>query len=395
MPESINPFNPGSGAPPPFLAGRNDEIKKFEVMLNSIKKNHNENLILTGLRGTGKTVLLNEFNRICLERGFFPIKRLQFSSKYCDPEEFIKALQYDISSAAISLSIKKKITKKLHSVGSYLKPKSVGIPDLFYYEPSYNSKSNIPFENHLEDYLSNNWKILDTNGFNGVVFWFDEFHTIYDISKKKQYVLGDFIAALNELQKKDFKYFAVFTGLPKLPLNVANSRSYSERMFKTMELGNLSKEEAKLAISKPLNKTQYSFQKSLIDKIIEDTGQYPYFIQFYCREIINNVNKKKITLNDYERIKVIIIKQLENDFFEPRIEKLSGKEEKLIIAMSKVTTKDIPFREILKKSKMEKTSLPSYLERLESKGLIYNHKYGVYRFSLPLLRTYIRKKYAK
>lgn len=388
-----NPFNPGSGSPPPFLAGRNDEMKLFENILKSNATGHNANVILTGLRGTGKTVLLNEFNRICIEQKFFPIKRLQFSSKYCDTLEFDKALKYDLSSAVTSLSIKKKVTQKLASFGNFVKPKSVGIPGTFYYEPSYSS-TDIPFEDHLKNFLSNNWQIFEDKGYHGVVFLFDEFHSVIDLHKKNQFVLSDFIAAINELQNQNCKYFLVLTGLPKLPLNIKTSRSYSERMFRTIELGNLSKNEANLAISKPLKQSSYSFQKDLIDRIVHDTGQYPYFIQFYCREILNNVSKKRIDLKDYKLIETIIVKQLENDFFEPRIENLAKEEERLLIAMSKITLKDMQFKEIQKESKIKKTSLPSYLDRLEKKGLIFNHKHGVYRFSLPLLRQYLIRKYS-
>ncbi len=387
-----NPFNPGSGSPPPYLAGRENELATFKRNLKLIVKGQIHNIILTGLRGTGKTVLLNEFNRICFEQKFFPIKRLQFSQKYCDPLEFDTALKYDMSSAVASLSIKKKVTQKLKRVGEYLKPKSLGVPGTFYYEPSYQPRT-IPFENHLEDYLSNNWEIFKKKGFHGVVFLFDEFHFVTDLKKKKQFVLGDFISAINELQNKDFKYFLVLTGLPRLPLNIKESRSYSERMFRTIELGNLSKDDAKLAISKPLKKSPYSFHTDLINTIVDDTGQYPYFIQFYCREILNNISKKRIGVSDYKLIKSIILKQLESDFFEPRIESLSNEEERLLISMAKIKTKDMKFSDILNHSKMKKPSLPAYLDRLEKKGLVFNHKYGIYRFSLPMLRDYILRKY--
>ena len=141
----INPFNPGSGSKPPFLAGRDDELSLFRKLLTSITDGKNENIILTGLRGTGKTVLLDEFNKICHEKKFFPIKRSQFNSKYNDPKEFYEALKYDMSSAATMLSVKRTIKQKLGSMGSALKPKSVGVPGVFYYEPSYTRKT-IPFE---------------------------------------------------------------------------------------------------------------------------------------------------------------------------------------------------------------------------------------------------------
>ncbi|MCY4490572.1 MAG: ATP-binding protein [Thaumarchaeota archaeon] len=118
-----NPFNPGSGSRPPFLAGRDGELSMFRKMLASIVDGKSENIILAGLRGTGKTVLLDEFYKICHEKKFFPIKRSQFSSKYNDSGQFYDALKYDMSSAASSLSVTTTIKQKLGSMGSALKPK--------------------------------------------------------------------------------------------------------------------------------------------------------------------------------------------------------------------------------------------------------------------------------
>lgn len=389
-----NPFNPGSGSTPPFLAGRDKELTLFERTLESIRKGKNENIVLTGLRGTGKTVLLNEFDKICLEKKFFPIKRLQFSPKHNNPAEFYLALKYDISTAVSNLSSAKKIGQKLYTMGNVLKPKSVGVPGTFYYEPAYESNT-IPFENHIEDYLSNNWQVFKKNGFNGVIFLFDEFHLISDNIKEKFYVLTDFIGAINELQKKGFPYYLVLTGLPKISLNIKKARSYSERMFKTVVLNNLSRDEAILAVSQPLKNSPHSFERNLINMIADDTGQYPYFIQFYCKEIIDRIHRKIIRIKDYESIKSNIIQQLEVDFFDPRIDSLTNMEEKVLISMAKITNENIGFNEIVAKSKIKKASLSKYIDRLEKKGLIYRHKHGLYRYSLPMLRSYIARKHQR
>lgn len=388
----MNPFNPGSGSRPPFLAGRDNELSAFRKLLESVTDGRNENMILTGLRGTGKTVLLDEFNKICHEKKFFPIKRSQFNSKYNDPEQFYEAVKYDLSSAVSTLSGKRLVKQKLGAVGSALKPKSVGVPGVFYYEPSY-ARKTVPFENLLEDYLSNNWSLFKKNGYNGVVFLLDEFHQISDDPSKSFYVLGDFVGAINELQKNGYPYYLVLAGLPKLSLNVKNARSYSERMFRTIVLENLSKNDAALAISKPLKDSPHRFSRDMIDAVVHDTDRYPYFIQFYCKEIIDNISKKRIVLKDYHTLRPIIVKQLETSFFDPRIDNLTATEQKLLVSMAKISTHDLMFKDIIVASDINRNSLSKYMERLEKKGLIYNHKYGVYRFSLPMLRNYVVNRY--
>lgn len=175
--QTDNPFNPGSGTPPPFLAGRDQELATFADTLESITKGKLTNVILTGLRGTGKTVLLNKFREICQREKFFPIMISQFSLKHNDPNEFNNKLRYMMNKAADSLSAKKKIVQQLQSIGSLLRPSTVGVPGVFYYEFAYKSGS-IPFEDYIENYLSSNWQVFKENKYKGVMFLFDEFHLI-------------------------------------------------------------------------------------------------------------------------------------------------------------------------------------------------------------------------
>lgn len=361
-------------------------------MLSSIEDGHIENLILYGLRGTGKTVLMEEFNKICITNNFLPIKRLQFSRKYCDPSEFAKALKYDAKTAVETFSKLRWVKGKITAAISYIKPKEVGVPDLFYYQPSYSSSAHVPFEDHLKEYLSKNWRVFENSRYKGVIFLLDEFHTVVDVQRDHTYVLSDFLGALNDMQKDGCKYFVVLSGLPNLQLNVKKARSYSERMYRSMEAGNLGEEDARLAIAEPLKKSTYKFETALVNELINETGQYPYFIQFYCEEVINNVNKTNISLEYYRRIHPIIIKQLDDDFFNPRIELLSDEERRVIFAMAEITLRDMPFSAIQKKTKMKRYTLSKYLERLEEKGLVYNYKRGIYRFSVPLLREFLRRK---
>ncbi len=387
-----NPFNPGSGVPPPYLAGREDQLSTFGKVLESIEDGHVENVIVHGLRGTGKTVLLDEFNRMCRERKFLPIRRPQFSEKYCNQEEFEKALKFDMRIAIETFSKVTWFKNRMKAGISYLKPKSVGIPDTFYYEPSYEKSTSIPFEDYLKKYLNDNWTVFENADFRGVILLYDEFHTVVDDKRNKQYVLSDFLAAVNEVQKAGSKYFAVLCGLPNLQLNVKKARSYSERMYRSIEVGNLNDEAATLAIEKALEGTSYKFEAQLVKSMVEDTGGYPYFLQFYGKETISNTTVSKITQRDYERIKPLVVTQLDADFFEPRFELASSGEQRALCAMSRFAGPNIPFRFIKSKARMSKNDASVSLGRLEKKGMAYNYKRGEYRFSMPMFRNYLVRK---
>lgn len=187
---------------------------------------------------------------------------------------------------------------------------------------------------------------------------------------------------------------AVLCGLPNLKLNVKKARSYAERMFSNILVGNLCEEQARLAIECPLKESDYEFDEDLIDSLIRDTEGYPYFIQFYCKQLITNAGKQKIGTEDYSRIKPGIVKELDIGFFDPRFELASSEEQGVLCAMSKTTTENITFESITKATGKNKESVFRSLDRLERKGMTYNYKRGVYRFSIPLFREYLERKCA-
>lgn len=388
-----NPFNPGSGVPPPYLAGREEHLNRFNKILDSIEDDHIENVMMYGLRGTGKTVLLEEFNKICIQRNFLPIKRLQFSDKYRDAVEFEKALKYDIRVSIETFSKLSLTRNKVKAAISYFKPKQIGVPNLFYYEPSYEASKDIPFEDHLKDYLTKNWPIFENAGKKGVIFLYDEFHNVIDDKQNKQHVLSDFLGAVNEVQNSGQRYFLVLCGLPNLPLNVKEGRSYAERMFKSIQVGNLDSIAAHQAIEKPLIHSGYSFERKLIDMLSSETDGYPYFLQFYGKEIISNVESVEARVSDFEKVKPLVVKQLDETFFDPRYELASNDEQQVLCSMSKSSGENIPFK-FIKKSLKTKAQVGRSLARLEQKGMAYKYKHGMYRFSLPLFRQYLRRKCA-
>jgi len=374
------------------MAGRDTQLKRFNEILDTVESGKPANGLVHGLRGVGKTVLLEEFRRICIQRGFLPIRRSQFSEKYSISEEFGTALRYDVRTTIETFSRVKRIKDGIKSAVSYIKPKSVGVPDIFYYEPAYGGKKDTPFEDYLKDYLTTNWPVFEKAGFKGVVFLYDEFHTLVDKKYYGEYVLSDFIAAINESQKASQRYVAVLCGLPNLRLNVKQARSYTERMFTDIEVGYLDEGSSREAIERALRGSGYTFTNALVDTMIADTGGYPYFIQYYGKEIITNVAKAKVELTDYEQVKSFIAKELDVSFFDPRYELASPEEQDVLCAMSKHSGSDITFDFIRKTTGKSRTGISRILNRLEKKGMTYNLKRGTYRFSLPMFREYLKKR---
>lgn len=389
MASGANPFTPGSGLDPPYLAGRDEELRIFGDMLQRVGEGRVDNIILHGLRGVGKTVLLSRFASVCRDKGFLALTRYQYGLKDSNPDMFADNIKYVLRSAVESHSKIESAKGKLRPAKESIKPSAVGAHGIVYYEPSYSSGSRTPLVDCLADYLVKNWKVIDELGYRGAIFLFDEFHIICDVRKNSWYVLADFLGAVNEVQKQGYRYSLVLSGLPMLLKNVKTARSYTERMFKPVELTNLSKRDGRRAIVRPLADIDRNFSPGLVDAVIEDAGGYPYFIQFIACEVLQRFTAKRIGLNEYKSVRSDLIRNLRSDFFDQRMVDLSSREKKTLYLMSRIPEPDMEFSSILRATGYGKGALSSHLKRLEDKGIIYRHNRGHYKFALPMLKSYL------
>lgn len=395
MIKHTNPFNAGSGLRPPYLAGRNEVLNEFSQMLQNIQAGKVENMLVHGLRDVGKTVLLHEFAQICIDKKFLPVMRLQYSQKYSDPIQFINTFKHDLNNATEALSKFTKTKGKIKSIANYLKPVNIEIPGIISCEPAYDSNSGMPLEDHLAEYLLKKLKIVKENNYKGIVFLLDEFHMVKNKEEKNWYILTDLIGAINEVQTKNCRCSLVLCGLPTLLDNVKQARSYSERMFQSLLIDNLDEASARKAILEPLKKIKHSFSNEVVSLIIKDTDRYPYFIQFFAKEIIEHTNKTDIQLRDYKKIRGAIMSKLGKDFFEYRMKVLSTSQNNVLYSMASMKEMKIEFSSILQVSNIAKGPLSNQLKRLEEKGFIFRPQRGIYQFTMPLFKEYLLTKSTK
>ena len=390
MPDCPNPFRPGAGLDPPYLAGRERELDMFAGVLEDNRVGNAKNVMLYGLRGVGKTVLLGKFASMCRDKKFLPIARHVYGPDDSDPVQFASGLKHALRTSIESSSGMESAKGKLRKAGKYLKPSTVGVSGLVY-EPSYDRDMKEPLTDHLVDYFARNWKIVKDIGYVGAVLLLDEFHTVDDV-KGKWHTLGNFLAAVNEVQRQGCGYSLVLSGLPVLTKNVKRGRSYTERMFKLTEVSGLADSDAKMAILRPLETVDRKFSPGLVSAVVKDTGGYPYFIQFFCCEILRRIPKNTVSLRDYKSIREDIMCNIYNDFFDQRMADLIPSEKNTLYLMSAISDANLRFSSILAATDSSRGTVSTHLKRLEEKGVVYRHDYGLYKFALPLLRPYLETK---
>jgi hypothetical protein len=384
-----NPFTPGNGIEPGYLAGRSGQLKEFSGSLDNYAEGLPRNLVLFGLRGTGKTVLINHFKAIAENKKWVTIER-EFDEKFCQEEYFARALAKDITSRATEVNLSKKIKETGKKIlGSVEELSGFGVT----YRPYHGTGKEELLSDYLTELLVGNWKVFEKSGKTGVVFLYDEFHTVKD--NDKNYPLASLLAALAKAQKKGQKYYVCLIGLPNIKKNLKEAKTYSERMFSFLEVGNLTPEEARAAIKIPLKKSGCSFERKLVDQIAEETRGYPYFIQFYGHFLIDETGKKSIKLKDLQKLRPKLLQQLDVGFFEGRFNDASGFEKEILIAMAKTRETEVSIKKLTKELGIENVKTPRYqhlmntLPSLVDKKLVYRVRKGSYAFTLPLFADYL------
>lgn len=379
-----NPFRPGNGILPPYLAGREDEILWFENSLNSALTLP-QNLVLSGIRGTGKTVLLRKFEEICTKRKWLFVKR-EFNNKLNHEDEFLNALLTDVVVKTKGISLSKGLRKPAIGFGDRYKEDVEG--DLI---SILIQKYQGTLGDRLEAILADVHESILEAGYSGLVFLYDEIHFIEDGKIADNFPLSLLLESFSHAQQEGLRYYLVFSGLPPLFPNLVKAKTYAERMFSVKSIGNLPKEASQKAIMFPLKKSDINFTNELIDALVEETLGYPYFLQFYPYYLIQNVPKKKMGLKDFKEMSPLLIKELDESFFSGRFNKASDGEQRILFEMARLAP-EIRFSELREKAKIDKNYLNQILISLMEKGLIFRVGRGKYKFTLPLLEKFLLRK---
>ena len=361
----------------------------FSHMLDRLKAGKVENIMVHGLRGVGKTVLMRRLARQCVDAGFFPIVNLHYDASHCNPQTFMETFQYDVGKAVETKSKAERTKKKIRAAGEYLMSGKVEVPGVVAYELARDYQPRVPLNAQIESCVDNAWKIFQKSGYCGIVFLMDEFHTVKNIKSNNWSVLGALIAAFDSLQGNGKPLSLILCGLPALVANVKIARSYSERMFGSMEISNLDSDAARNAVREPLKDTRWSFSDDVISSVIDDTCGYPYFVQFFASEIVERAPTSRVGLDDYNKLRKPIVQKLGRDFFSQRMAGLTDTRKRILAAMASSDEKDACFAGICRKANLSKGAVSSHLKRLEEKGIIYKHQRGLYKFAVPLFENYI------
>lgn len=392
-----NPFRPGAGQPPPYLAGRKKETDEFEGLLS--QKPVYKNLVITGLRGVGKTVLLESLKPIAMKNSWFWAGTdLSESSSISEHSLSIRILT-DLATFVSYFTITEEERRHI-GFSSTTEKKDVRLTYSTLVN-IYNATPGLDVDK-LKNVLEVVWNVVKEK-VNGIVLAYDEAQILKDKAQEKQFPLSLLLEAIQYLQRKEIPYLLILTGLPTLVNTLSETRTYSERMFQIITLNRLNDAESKEAILVPIEKDHcpVTFTERGIAEIIKYSSGYPYFIQFFCKEAFDSIlqqikvgkHKPRIIISEF-------VRKLDTDFYAGRWSRVTDRQRELLIVIAKLPNANEEFtaNDISKKSIeiLGNPFAPAYvinsLVRLISIGLIFKNRRGKYSFAVPLLADYINRQ---
>lgn len=387
-----NPFRPGAGHRPPYLAGRKAESNEFIRLLE--QDVILENLILTGLRGVGKTVLLDTFKPLAIQAGWRWVGTDLSESSSISEDRIVLRLLTDLSVVTAAFQVGESV---ISGIGFDAPTERVSTTlDFRTLERIYTAEPGLASDK-LKAVLEIVWQVMDGTAERGLVFAYDESQNLSDQAEKDQFPLSLLLDVFQSIQRKGIPFLLVLVGLPTLFPKLVEARTYSERMFRVVFLDGLSELDSRDAILQPIADAHcpVKLDEESLQMIVRITGGYPYFIQFVCREVFDAFVQgiTEVPLDS-------ITRKLDTDFFAGRWARATDRQRELLSVVASLDHSDSEFtvQEISEKSKatLAKPFSPSNINQmlaaLATAGLIYKNRHGKYSFAVPLLSKFIRRQ---
>ncbi len=375
-----NPFSPGAGSPPPELVGRDPDLEQARILLGRIQQKKSEkSMLLTGLRGVGKTVLLKEIQLLAKMSGY----RTIFIEAHEDKPlgslmiPYLRRLLFDLNRMA---GFSEKVRRSLAVLRSFIGAVKLTVHDITIgidIDPEEGSADSGDLEIDLPDLFEAIGEAAEDRK-SAVAILIDE---VQYFSQKE---LGALIVAMHRVQQQRLPLVLFGTGLPILPGLAGEAKSYSERLFNFPDIGALSQADAARALEEPARTAGVIFDSSALEEIYRLTKGYPYFLQEWGYQSWNLAPASPITLQVVRDATTVVIPRLDKNFFRVRFERLTPNEKFFLRAMAELGPGTHRIGEVADLLKIKPTSLSPVRADLIKKGMIYSPAYGEIAFTVPL-----------
>lgn len=386
MDQFENPFRPGAGTAPPALIGRDQLIAEFKIALRRAQAGRpGQSLMPTGLRGVGKTVLLNRFlqtaQELAMKTGFIEVP---------ESSNFRQLLAVRMRSILLELD-RGAASAAVRAALGVLKSFTVATPD----------GSSVSFggldidavlgqgdSGILDEDLSDLFVAAATaarDRGSGIFLAIDEVQYLDEVE------LGALITAVHRCGQLDLPLVIAGAGLPQLPGLAGEAKSYAERLFRFPTVGSLGPDDARAALTVPTKQRGIEIEDDALNELITRTQGYPYFLQVWGHEVWNTAPGSPITLNDVLTVASSVESHLDENFFRVRLDRLTPSEKTYLRAMAELGPGPHRSGDIAARLDVRVESVAPRRSALIRKGMVYSPAHGDTAFTVPLFDEFLMR----
>ena len=382
-----NPFAPGAGTPPPELAGREDVRETVRIAMERVRRGRpTKSVLMIGLRGVGKTVLLDRMRDDAEATGIHTI-RLEAPESRSLPALLAPQLRQALLRLSRQERAKVLAERGLRALAGFAKALKVKYDDIevgLDFEPEPGLADNGDLEHDLQALIEAAGEAAKS-GDTALAIFIDELQYV------EEEQLAALITALHRAAQRQLPIVLVGAGLPQLRGHMGRAKSYAERLFDFPEIGPLNEEAARQALAKPAEAEGAAFEPDALNAVLDKTRGYPYFLQEWGKHSWDAANESPITAADVELASTTTICALDESFFRVRFDRLTPTEKRYLRAMAELGPGPHRSGDIAHELKRQVTSLGPTRSQLIAKGMIWSPNHGDTAFTVPLFDEFMRR----
>ena len=380
-----NPYAPGAGTPPPELAGRHEVIEAASIALKRVSQNRPErSIILVGLRGVGKTVLLNKINQIASAEGYLT-EFVEAHEGKSLPELLVPFLRSALFKLSAIDGAKEIARKGLRALKGFVNSVKISLNDIEI-GLSIDAELGTADSGDLEADLPELFVLIGRAA--------KEANTpIAILLDELQYLSTEEFSALimsiHKINQNGLPVILIGAGLPQILGLAGNSKSYAERLFRYPEIGALNEGDAITAIRNPALTEGVTISDAAVTEILHVTQRYPYFLQQWAYEAWNMAAGLSIEKSDVENATPKAIAELDQSFFKVRFDRCTPSERRYMRALAEFGEGPHRSGEIADKLNVKSRSVAPTRSALIKKGMIYSPAHGDTEFTVPMFHEFM------
>jgi hypothetical protein len=384
-----NPYAPGAGLQPPELAGRDKLLEDATIDMDRVlDRRPTKGMMLLGLRGVGKTVLLNKLHGMAEGKGFRTAK-VEAPEGGVLPQLLAPELRQVLYSLDLKAAAGQKVRQAASTLRNFVAAFKVKVGDIeLGIEQAHGKADTGNLEQDLPDLLVAVSEAANERGVALGIF-------LDEVQYLSAAELAALIVACHEVAQRNLPLFFVGAGLPQIAALAGNAKSYAERLFTYPQVDQLDAAAARAALVRPAKNEGVDFQDDAVEEILRVTERYPYFIQEWGFHVWNSAPESPIQRAHVQEATPGVIAHLDANFFRVRFDRLTQLQQKYLRAMAELGSGPHQTGDIAATLGVEAAAVATVRQQLINKGMVWSQRHGETAFTVPLFNEFMKRQMPK